>query len=137
MNAGSPFLGLSAVFTGFMFIWSGTCVSAIASFLGDDDFGIDSFLLSTSTYNFVIPHSLNINFFKNEKAGKENRKSKNKIHAIVSVNGDLLLLLTVEEHFFLALRRLTSQEFCKPLRENRRKPRLDFFLRSPVHHHNR
>lgn len=71
MNAGSPFLGLSAVFTGFTFIWSGTCVSAIASFLGDDDFGIDSFLLSTSTYNFVIPHSLNSNFFKNEKASKK------------------------------------------------------------------
>lgn len=62
MNAGSPFLGLSAVFTGFTFIWTGACVSAIASFLGDDDFGIDSFLLSTSTYNFVNLHSLNIDF---------------------------------------------------------------------------
>lgn len=49
MNAGNPFLGLSAVFVGLTFTMIGNCVICDTSFLGDGDFGVDSFLLSTST----------------------------------------------------------------------------------------
>lgn len=50
MNAGNSFLGLFAVFVDLTFTVIGNCVIFdTISFLGDGDFGIDSFLLSTST----------------------------------------------------------------------------------------
>lgn len=58
MNAGNPFLGLSAVFVGLTFTMIGNCVICDTSFLGDGDFGVDSFLLSTSTWN-LIHYSMN------------------------------------------------------------------------------